>query len=104
MSRKPGSNTKTKTARQRHSKNVQASDARKRKLGLVRIAIWVPLEQAEAFKRDAKCAVSQYLNPVSAERDQSLIPTPWRDPKPQHDRRQAQLPLCDSRRRGARGA
>jgi hypothetical protein len=93
MPRRPGSNTKTKAAKQRHSKNVQASDARKREMGLIRIAIWVPLDQAEAFKRDAKRAVDQYLNPVSTERDQRLIPKPWRDPKPQHDRRQTQLPL-----------
>jgi vacuolar-type H+-ATPase subunit I/STV1 len=93
MSRKPGSKTKTKGARHRHSKNVQASDARKREMGLVRIAIWVPHDQAEAFKRDAKRAVGQYLNPVSTERDQSLIPTPWKNPKPAFDRRQANLPF-----------
>ena len=93
MSRKPGSNTKTKTERQRHSKNVQASDARKRELGLIRIAIWVPHDQADAFKRDAKCAVDQYLNPVSTEPDQRLIPKPWKNPKPAFDRRQASLPF-----------
>jgi len=93
MSRKPSSNPKSKVARQRHLKNVQASDGRKRELGLVRIAIWVPLDQAEAFKRDAKRAVDQYLNPVSTDRDQSQIPKPWKNPKPAFDRRQDSLPL-----------
>ena len=93
MTRKTGSNTKTKAARQRHSKNVQASDARKREMGQVRIAIWVPLDQAEAFKQDAKRAVSHYLNPVSTDRVQSLIPKPWKNPKPAFDRRQASLPF-----------
>jgi hypothetical protein len=93
MSRNPGSNTKTKTARQRHSKNVQASDARKQDKGLVRIAIWVPRDQAAAFKRDAKRAVDQYLKPVCADRDQRLIPKPWKNPKPAFDRRQSSLPL-----------
>lgn len=93
MSRKPGSNTKTKAARERHSKNVKASDRRKREMGLVRIAVWVPDDQADAFKRDAKGAVDKYLNPVSTDRGQRTIPTQWRDPKPQHDRRQARLPL-----------
>jgi hypothetical protein len=93
MSRKPGSDTKTIAARQRHSKNVQASDARKREMGLARIAIWVPLYQAEAFKRDAKRAVYQYLNPVSTDRDQRLIPKPWKNPKPAFDRRQSSLPF-----------
>jgi hypothetical protein len=93
MSRKHGSNTKSKAARQRHSKNVQASDGRKREMGPVRIAIWVPIDRADAFKRDAKRAVDQHMSPVSTDRDQRMIPTQWRDPKPQHDRRQAQLPL-----------
>jgi hypothetical protein len=93
MSRKPSSDTKTKAARQRHSKNVHASDARKRELGLIRIAIWLPLDQAEAFKRDAKRAVDQYLNPVSTDLDQCLIPKPWKNPKPAFDRRQASLPF-----------
>ena len=93
MSRKPGSSTKTNAARERHSTNVKASDARKREMGLVRIAIWVPLDQAEAFKRDAKRAVDQHLNPVSTDRDQRMIPTPWKNPKPAFDRRQASLPF-----------
>jgi hypothetical protein len=72
--------------------NVQASDARKRETGLVRIAIWVPLDQADAFKQAAKRAVDQHLNPVSPDRDQSLIPKPWHDPKRTHDRWQDSLP------------
>jgi vacuolar-type H+-ATPase subunit I/STV1 len=93
MSRKPSSSTKTNAARERHSTNVKASDARKREMGLVRIAVWVPHDQTEAFKRDAKRAVDQYLKPVSTDRDQRTIPTQWRDPKPLHDRRHASLPF-----------
>jgi hypothetical protein len=93
MSRKPSSSTKTNAARERHSTNVKASDARKREMGLVRIAVWVPHDQADAFKTAAKRAVDQHLNPVSTDHPSSPIPKPWHDPKPQHDRRQAQLPL-----------
>jgi hypothetical protein len=95
MSRKPGSNTKTKTkaARERHSKNVQASDARKREMGLGRIAVWVPQSQSDSFKRAAKIAVERHLGTATAETPPLDIPKPWRNPKPQHDRRQARLPF-----------
>lgn len=84
---------KAKAEKQRHLKNVQASDARKQDKGLIRIAIWVPLDQADAFKKAAKRAVDQHLNPVSTDREQSLIPKPWRNPKPAFDKRQESLPL-----------
>jgi hypothetical protein len=93
MSRKPGSNTKTKAARERHSKNVKASDARKREMGLARIAVWVPRNQSDSFKRAAKIAVERHLGTAAAETPPLDIPKPWRDPKPQHDRRQARLPF-----------
>jgi hypothetical protein len=93
MSRKPGSNTKTKAARERHSKNVQASDARKREMGLIRIAVWVPQSQSDSFKRSAKVAVERHLGTATVEAPPLDIPTPWRDPKPHHDRRQARLPF-----------
>jgi hypothetical protein len=40
-------------------------------MGLVRIAVWVPHDQADAFKTAAKRAVDQHLNPVSTD-----IPAP----------------------------
>jgi len=82
-----------KADKQRHLKNVQASDARKRDMGLVRIAIWVPRDQADIFKAAAKRAVDHHLNPVSTERTIADMPKPWRNPKPAYDRRQESLPL-----------
>lgn len=81
-----------KAERQRHSRNVQASDARKQDKGLVRIAVWVPQDEAEGFKRAAKLAVDRHLMgraPVRAVE----IPKPWRDPRPRDDGRQGAFPL-----------
>ena len=81
-----------KSDKQRHSRNVKASDARKRQQGLERIAVWVPSKEAARFKQAAKRAVNRHLNgevpACSVE-----IPKPWRDPKPQDDRRQGSLGL-----------
>ena len=61
--------------KQRHLKNVQASDARERDTGLVRIAIRVPREQADAVKHTAKRAVDHHLNPVSTDRTLANMPS-----------------------------
>lgn len=81
-----------KAERQRHLRNVRASDARKQDKGLVRIAVWVPQDEADGFKRAAKLAVDRHLTgrtPVRA----MEIPKPWRDPKPRDDGRQGGLRL-----------
>jgi hypothetical protein len=61
--------------KRRHLKNVQASDARDRDTSLVRIAIWVPLDQADALKRTAKRAADHRLNPISTDRTLANIPS-----------------------------
>ena len=81
-----------KSDKQRHSRNVKASNARKQDKGLERIAVWVPSKEAAWFKQAAKRAVDRHLNgevpACSVE-----ITKPWRDPKPRDDRRQGSLGL-----------
>lgn len=81
-----------KAERQRHLRNVKASDARKQGKGLVRIAVWVPQSEAEGFKRAAKLAVDRHLTGRSPVRAVE-IPKPWRDPKPRDDGRQGAFAL-----------
>lgn len=81
-----------KADRQRHSRNVKASDARKQEKGLVRIAVWVPQDDADRFKQAAKLAVDRHLN-GHAPACMVQIPKPWRDPKPRDDNRQWALPF-----------
>lgn len=78
--------------RQRHLRTVQASDARKQNKGLVRIAVWVPRDEMERFKRATKLAVERQLvgEPEVCAME---IPKPWRAPKPRHDSRQAAFTL-----------
>ncbi|WP_168800327.1 hypothetical protein [Roseinatronobacter bogoriensis] len=76
--------------RQRHLRNVKASDARKQDKGLLRIAIWVPCDEADQFKKAAKLAVDRHLMGW-ARVCKVEIPKPWRDPKPKDDRRQLEL-------------
>jgi vacuolar-type H+-ATPase subunit I/STV1 len=92
MTRKLNSPKNAQADRQRHQKNVQASEARKRETGLACIAIWVPLDHADAFKKAAKRAVDQHMHPVSTDHEKSLIPKLWRNPRPAVDRRQEILP------------
>ncbi|MCC5993872.1 MAG: hypothetical protein JJT99_15270 [Rhodobacteraceae bacterium] len=77
---------------QRHSRNVKASDARKQEKGLVRIAVWVPQDDADRFKQAAKLAVDRHLT-GEPEVCAVEIPKPWRDPKPRYDGRQGALPF-----------
>ena len=81
-----------KSEKQRHSRNVQASDARKRQKGLERIAVWVPSTEAGRFKQAAKRAVERHLG-GEVPGCVVEIPKPWRDPKPQDDGRQGSLGL-----------
>ena len=81
-----------KSDKQRHSRNVKASDARKRQKGLERIAVWVPSKEAGRFKLAAKRAVERHLN-GEVPGCVVEIPKPWRDPKPHDDRRQGSLGL-----------
>jgi len=78
--------------RQRHSRNVKTSDGRKQDKGLVRIAIWVPRDEAERFKQTARLAVDRHLT-GEPEVCAVEIPKPWRDPKPRYDGRQGAFPL-----------